>query len=226
MNRTLQAAENAHKQTTAELQRTRTALQAIRTTHQTEIKKLEKEKEKFIEKWSKLADSQLSNSRSGSSVGFRCANAEVVEASEAQLRGKGKGLLETSLEQAEQARNELLDENMRLKSVVVSAANELQRMLHGAQCLLTPGSLEEPPVMTMAAMFPFAPLTAPSDQLSTLMSGIKQCIERLAGPDAQLYTSNFAQRNDHAKEEEDRASSREIERLQNTIKNLRTDLGT
>ena len=42
--KSLQSSENAHKHTTAELQRTRTTLHALRTTHNTEIKKLEKER--------------------------------------------------------------------------------------------------------------------------------------------------------------------------------------
>lgn len=146
MNRTLQSSENSHKLTTAELQRTRTALQAIRATHQTEIKKLEKEKDRILERWSKLADAQLtggSSSRSAPPAGLHCANAEVVEASEVQLRGKGKGLLEASLEQAEQARGELHDENLRLKGIILSAANELQRIIYAARCRASAEPQEE-----------------------------------------------------------------------------------
>ncbi len=46
----LQSCENAHKHTTAELQRTRSTLHALRATHQTEIKKIEKEKERMVER--------------------------------------------------------------------------------------------------------------------------------------------------------------------------------
>lgn len=145
VNKTLQSTENAQKHTTVELQRTRTALQAIRATHQAEIKKLEKEKDRILEKWSKLADAQLTggSSRSAPAAGFHCANAEVVEASEVQLRGIGQGLFEAALEQADQTRNEFLDENHRLKSMILSAANELQRILHTAQCYSKPELVEE-----------------------------------------------------------------------------------
>lgn len=140
-NRTLQTAENAHKQTCAELQRTRSAIQSIRATHQAEIKKLEKEKERVMERWSKLADTALAGSGSGragtSAVGFKCANLQVVEASDVQLRGKGSGFLEVSLEQAEEARNQLFNENIRLRSTIASAANELQMISHLSQCIIS-----------------------------------------------------------------------------------------
>jgi chromosome segregation ATPase len=136
VNRTLQSTENAHKQTTQELQRTRTALQAIRTTHQTEIKKLEQEKDKILARWTKLIDSQSGNiNKSDASAKYHCANFEVVEASDVQLRGRGSDLMEAALDQAERARHDLLDENERLKGIITSTANELQRTYYIAQCL-------------------------------------------------------------------------------------------
>ncbi len=137
--RTLQSTEAAHKHTTAELQRTRTALQAIRATHATELKKLDKEKERALDRWNKLTDSQL---KLGGSR-FTCSNLEVIEASDVQLRGKGKGFLEVSAEQAEQARNELFNENGRLRGTILSAANEMQRLLHNARCLAASETREE-----------------------------------------------------------------------------------
>lgn len=124
--RSLHSAEAAHKHTTAELQRTRTALQALRIAHQTEIKKLEKEKDRMAERWSKLADSQL---KAGSlSSGLTCANAIVVEASDMQLRGVGRNFLEDAAEQAEQAREALFEQNRRLRGLILTTANELQSM--------------------------------------------------------------------------------------------------
>lgn len=139
--RALQTTENAQKQTTIELQRTRTALQAIRSTHATEIKKLEKEKERALERWSKLADQQIK--LGSASSGLRFANAEVVEASDVQLRGKGKGFLEVAAEQAQEARDALFNENRRLKGLLLSAANEIQRLLHSTRSLATTESQEE-----------------------------------------------------------------------------------
>ena len=57
-----------------------------------------------------------------------------MEASEVQLRGKGTDLLEAALEQAARARHDLLEENDRLKGIIVSTANELQRTVYAAEC--------------------------------------------------------------------------------------------
>ncbi|KAI0701494.1 Afadin and alpha-actinin-binding-domain-containing protein [Cytidiella melzeri] len=225
-NRTLQSTENAHKQTTVELQRTRTALQAIRTTHQAEIKKLEKEKDKIMERWNKLADTQLGGNlnRSGPSVGFRCANAEVVEASEVQLRGKGPGLLETALEQAERSRHDLADENERLKGVIMSTANELQRTLYDARCVTSSEPQEEAPILTSVDLFPFAPANAAWETISALINNIKQSFEPLAHPERLPGALLSAQKDEESKESEDRARTREIERLQAVIANLTSEL--
>lgn len=96
----------------------------------------------MLERWSKLADSQL---KLGATVpsSIKFANAQVVEASEVQLRGKGKGFLEEALEQAEQARNDLAGENRMLKGLVISAGNELQKIMHSTKGLVSVESLEE-----------------------------------------------------------------------------------
>lgn len=141
MARSLQSTETAHKHTVAELQRTRTSMQALRTAHQTEIKKIEKEKERMTEKWSKIADAQLKLGATTS--GLRCANSEVVDAPDVQIRGKGKGFLEVALEQAEQARKELFEQNARLRGLILSAANEMQSVLHNARnCTSSEGQEE------------------------------------------------------------------------------------
>lgn len=132
MDRKRQSAETAHKHTTAELQRTRGLLQALRTAHQNEIKKKEKDMEKFVEKWQRLADAQakLMNTPSG----MYCANSAVVEGTE--IIGKGQGFLEIALEQAERARSELSTENLELKRLVLTAVNETQTVLSDAKRIL------------------------------------------------------------------------------------------
>jgi len=138
--KTLQTSENAHKQTTAELQRTRICLQGVRATHQAEIKKKEKEVNRVMEKWQKLADAQAK--LSGVPSGMRCANVAVVEGTE--VLGKGQGFLEIALDQAEKARAQLGDENLLLRKLVLKAVNEIQSILHQARSLLPSESTTEP----------------------------------------------------------------------------------
>jgi hypothetical protein len=137
--KTLQTSENAHKQTAAELQRTRISLQGVRATHQAEIKKKEKEVDRVMEKWQKLADAQAK--LSGVPSGMRCANVAVVEGTE--VLGKGQGFLEIALDQAEKARAQLGDENLFLRKLVLKAVNEIQSILHQARSLLPSESTAE-----------------------------------------------------------------------------------
>lgn len=82
----------------------------------------------MVERWSKLSDNQL---KAGTlPAGLTCANLHIVEASDVQLRGKGQGFLEVALEQAETARKELFEQNRKLRGILLSAANELQHVLH------------------------------------------------------------------------------------------------
>jgi len=133
----LQAAENTQKQTAAELQRTKTLLQGVRATYQTEIKKKEKDIERVLDKWQKIADSQTKLGATQS--GMRCANVAVVDG--AQVVGKGLGFLDIALEQAEQARNHLSDENLMLRKLVLNAINELQSLDHKARSMVPGGSI-------------------------------------------------------------------------------------
>ncbi|PSR73506.1 hypothetical protein PHLCEN_2v10647 [Hermanssonia centrifuga] len=218
--RTLQSTEAAHKHTTAELQRTRTALQAIRATHATELKKLDKEKERALDRWNKLADSQL---KLGGSK-FTCSNLEVVEASDVQLRGKGKGFLEVSAEQAEQARNELFNENRRLRGTILSAANEMQRLLHNARCLAASETREEPPLISTVTLFPISPPDAASGKVKSLLDGIKEAIGRLAQPDANPSCSTVGSSSQPALNTDKDKGRQELEILQGVIDTLRKEL--
>ena len=140
-NRAQTQAEAAHKQTTGDLQRARTALQALRATHVAEIKKREKEIEAIRERWSKLADAQLRISSLPSGMVFlgAPANASVlVEGNVSMGAGVGvgggskKGVVEGALEEAEKARAVLKEENLELKGLVVDAANAVRKILHKA----------------------------------------------------------------------------------------------
>ena len=88
----------------------------------------------MAEKWNKLADTQL---RLGSNCpsGIRFSNMQVVEASDVQMRGDGKGLLDLALEEAEHSRDAFASENRVLRGLILTAANSLQRTLHSTKNL-------------------------------------------------------------------------------------------
>ena len=136
--RTLQAVENAHKQTAADLQRTKTLLQGVRATFQIEIKKKEKEIERVLDKWQKIADSQ--SKLSATQSGMRCANVAVVDGAHV---GKGLGFLDVALEQSEQARTHLGDENLMLRKLILKTVNELQSLQFKARNMLPCDSVLE-----------------------------------------------------------------------------------
>lgn len=127
----LQASENAHKHTSAELTRTRTAMQGVRATHQSELKKKEKEIERTLERWQKISDSQYKIA--GTHSGLQCANVAAIEG---QDIGRGHGFLDVALEQSEQARAQLEDEILYLKKLVVRTTNTIQTMLYQARCTI------------------------------------------------------------------------------------------
>jgi hypothetical protein len=131
-SRTLQNTVSAHKHTTADLQRTRMSLQALRATHASELRKRDKESERVLERWAKLSDGQLRLSTSASSgltfAGARCANAIVGGGS--SILGRGKGYLEVALQEAEKGRVELAEENSRLRRMLLRAVNEAQGIVH------------------------------------------------------------------------------------------------
>ncbi|OJA18318.1 hypothetical protein AZE42_02805 [Rhizopogon vesiculosus] len=213
----LTASESAHKQTSTELQRTRSSLIALRATHSAELKKREKDIERIIEKWSKLSEIQTKLSTSSSGLTFRCGNADVGSRSE--TLGKGKGYLEIALEQAESARASLTDETMALQRLAVSVANRLQSVLHELRNLISPCD-EEPAVITHSVLFPFTPPNAASDKVSVLFSSVHNAIEdiskrllehpQIIAPTAPDYTKA--------------SDSLERQRLQGIIDELRSEL--
>ncbi|KAI0352101.1 hypothetical protein OH77DRAFT_1460841 [Trametes cingulata] len=220
----LQASENAHKHTTAELQRTRTTLHALRATHQTEIKKLEKEKERMVERWSKLSDAQL---RVASlPAGPTCANLEVVEASDVQLRGKGQGFLDVALEQAESARKELYEQNRKLRGLLLSAANELQSVLHAARTAGENEYIEEPAPLTQSTLFPYPPTEAASETFSSMFQSLRETVSRQADKTSTPGSSTRKLQTSPPVSETDTKAkdNAEIERLQAVIEKLRAEL--
>lgn len=131
--RALQSSEANHKQTTADLQRARSSVQGLRTTHVMELRKKEKEIERMVEKWIKLADAQQKFSAASTGISFYGANAEVVSGSEDV--GKGNSYLEVALEHAEAARAELFADSTRLRRLTVMSANRIQSLIHSMRLM-------------------------------------------------------------------------------------------
>ena len=116
-------AENTEKKfkvLTQENQRLRTTLQSVRLGAQNEVKRFEKEKDKLLERLSKIADSKQTTAQ------FNCSNL-YVSATESYFE---KGYLDIALEDAESARVNLVEENDVLKKLVVDCANGAQGLLH------------------------------------------------------------------------------------------------
>ncbi|KAM5541484.1 hypothetical protein V8D89_005038, partial [Ganoderma adspersum] len=225
--KSLQSSETGHKHTTAELQRTRTTLQSLRATHQTEIKKLEKEKERMVERWTKLSDSQL---KVGSlPAGLTCANLAVVEASDVQLRGKGQGFLDVALEQAESARKELLEQNRRLRGLLLNTVNGLQSVLYGARTAGDADAAPKPEPISFNALFQNQPAEAAGETFNNLFASLRETLSRKAESSSMSCscssskesTSHSAQARTPSAKVQDSA---EVERLQAVIGKLRADL--
>jgi len=121
----------------AELQRTRTSLQYLRSTTQNELKRKDKEVERIIERWNKVSETQAKLSTAPS--GLRCAN--YVTGNEVLARGKG--FMEEALEEAEQARGELVRENEGFRAVLLGTANILQGMVYTVKGLTTETHIQE-----------------------------------------------------------------------------------
>ncbi|KAH0836788.1 Afadin and alpha-actinin-binding-domain-containing protein [Lanmaoa asiatica] len=192
--RSLQSSESSHKQTTAELQRTRTSLQALRATHAAELKKKEKEIERMVDKWTKLVDSQAKSSAASSGMVIRGGNAEVASGMESL--GKGKGFLQVALEHAESSRTELFDETTRLRRLILPAPFDHD------------------------ALFPLTPIYAADDKILSLFASANDAISILSKhlsdrPNAtQVATSG----------QPIEADSEECKRLQAVIEKLQIEL--
>ncbi|KAH9945758.1 Afadin and alpha-actinin-binding-domain-containing protein [Amylocystis lapponica] len=217
VTRSLHSAEAAHKHTTAELQRTRTSLQAIRTAHHTEFKKLEKEKERMSERWNRLADTQL---KAGGLVsGLTCANAVVVDTLDVQPRGVGHNFLEDALEQAERAREALFEQNRRFRGVILSAANELQSLRGKA---VAEGQNEMAP-LTLTTLFPMSPADTAGEKIAALITSVREAISQLA-ESAAVAGSGSTMSSTAAPSGGKETSVAEVDRLQKVVETLRAEL--
>ncbi|KAJ7251347.1 Afadin and alpha-actinin-binding-domain-containing protein [Mycena rebaudengoi] len=204
--RSLQTSESAHKHTLAELQRARTAFQTVRATHQSELKKKEKEVERVMDKWAKLADMQAK--LSAASSGMRCANIAVLDGTE--VLGKGPGLAELALEQAEDARQRFAQDNAKLRGLLLAAVNEAQAILHQAR---KSDREDEPTPFTLSTLFPMGSQDAANEKLASLLATLREAATRPATPQqvTPLPPTNVV-------------PDGELARLQGIIDGLRTEI--
>ena len=200
----------------------------------------------MVERWTKLSDSQL---KVGSlPAGLTCANLAVVEASDVQLRGKGQGFLDVALEQAESARKELLEQNRRLKGLLLTTVNGLQSVLYGVR---TAGDADaapevrpsdsgntnatltayQPEPISFNALFQNQPAEAAGETFNNLFASLRETLSRNAESRSMSCSCSSSKeptphstqaRTPPAKVQD----SADIERLQAVIDKLRADLGT
>ncbi|KAH9074908.1 Afadin and alpha-actinin-binding-domain-containing protein [Lactarius deliciosus] len=230
--RTQQQAEAAHKQTTTDLQRARSSLQALRATHVAELKKRDKEIEAMRERWSKLSDSQLKIGTlpSGMTV-VQPANARVLALDDSMSTAeRGKGLVENALEEAESACTRLRDENAELRGLVVDSANAVRRILHKA-VTADPDDHESPPPLATNDLFLLGSPDAAFERLSKLLTALQDALTTLKTSSTPMTLAShlkpqisLADLEKKVAESDAKAHKWEIEELQNTIAGLRDEL--
>ncbi|KAH9166685.1 Afadin and alpha-actinin-binding-domain-containing protein [Lactarius sanguifluus] len=230
--RAQQQAEAAHKQTTTDLQRARSSLQALRATHVAELKKRDKETETMRERWSKLSDSQLKIGTlpSGMTV-VQPANARVLALDDSMSTAeRGKGPVEDALEEAESACTRLRDENAELKGLVVDSANAVRRILHKA-VTADPDDHEFPPPLATNDLFLLGSPDAAFERLSKLLTALQDALTALKTSATPMSSAShlkpqisLADLEKKVAESDAKAHKWEIEELQNTIAGLRDEL--
>ena len=205
-------------------------MQSLRQTHVAEIKRKEKEIEKILDRWQKISDAQTKLGSSTSGIKFLSTPANPVYNDD--LGRRGPDLLEDALEAAEMSRRELSEENTSLKNVVLSTANELARILRA--CRVRATGIEEGEVapFKQSEFFELAAPENAGEKMGELIGQFRQTIvgygvsydsESTTPLDPPPNTSDQAVRRPEIVDPH--GQSKEVQRLQNTIVDLRRQLG-
>lgn len=117
--------------------------------------------------------------------------------------------MEVALEQADEARARLDADNLRLRRMVTSAVNEMQRVL----ARMRGEDEDEVDPCTMSSLFPLHPKTAATDKLSSLFTSLRDGIANQQ-PQVEPTTSTPLQPPDE-----------DISQLNAIIEQLRSELG-
>lgn len=208
-------------------------MQSLRQTHVAEIKRKEKEVEKMLDRWQKLSDTQakLGSSSSGMKFNLTLANPTSSLRDDGPIR-RGPDLLEDALEAAEISRKELSEEITSLKNVVLSTANELARILRACRMRATGIQEEEVPPFEQSEFFALSAPENASERMGELLGQFRQTIigygvnyepESTTPMEAPPKSNEQVGRKSEAME--NHSHGKEVQRLQNTIVDLRRQLG-
>ncbi|KAF8628716.1 hypothetical protein AX17_005938 [Amanita inopinata Kibby_2008] len=186
-NKSMQAAEAAHKMTSAELQRIKSSLQTARALHQAELRKKEGEIERLIGKKSKGRNAHGRN------------NEDDMEP--------------TASGQAEYIRGQLSTENIKLKKLVLRTVNQLHALMYKIQ---NPGSVHEPTPLKMNKVLPLHLPESAEQKVTSMLNSFEDTIAALSQQEHGLvFKSNSSQEAEIARLQEVISSfPDEIERLQ------------
>lgn len=215
------------------MQRTKSAMQSLRQTHIAEIKRKEKEIEKILDRWQKISDSQSKLGASSSGIKYNSTLANPTSG----LRGddsarRGPDLLEDALEAAEISRKELSEENTSLKGVVLSTANELARILRACRVHATGIEEEEVAPFKQSEFFELAAPENAGEKMGELIGKFRQTVVGYGvnydfGSTTPLDPPGSTNDQGARRSEgvDQHGQSKELQRLQNTIVDLRRQLG-
>ncbi|KAG9025582.1 hypothetical protein FRB95_009979 [Tulasnella sp. JGI-2019a] len=227
-SKSLIAEQTAHKQTATTLQRAQSALQYNRATAQNEIKKKEKEVEKYVDRWQKLSNEQARLGSVGS--GMACANLAVLEGGDGP---KDDSLMEQAMAELEANKSRLLSENDALRDVVLSAARGLQNVVHSSDAVMK----DPPPLLTADQLFSAGDGNAASfydaaaqalnahHKLRDLMSSVRTKVETLQMRDAEYQQIKDSERSREEWVKERDEMILELRRTKEEAERLAEELG-
>jgi len=231
LRRELQTKEDERKQTATDLKRTLSSMQTLKATHQAELKKREKEYERMADKVSRIADAQAKLTTGRSGLAF--ANGAVSDG--LTFIGKGKGVVEAALEQAEDARKLLAGENVELKGLLVGAVNEAQSMLYDTQKAVDPSDMDAEVSKLLDLFLHYLMLLKPSpftvpDLFPPMSQGIANVALISAVGSLRRYMKKLSRGklsvNADIDGDSDVAREEDLERMRGMIDDLRSNMET
>ncbi|KAG6814465.1 hypothetical protein H0H87_008560, partial [Tephrocybe sp. NHM501043] len=128
--------------------------------------------------------------------------------------GNRTSFLELALEEAEKARNQLSEDNLFVRKLVVTAVNEVQSALHQVRPETSENAVEPIP-FTLTSLFPLHPAGSAGDKVNIILNNLKDTLTALSHQPA------IATPTPHV---ETSLSEGEIQRLQGVIAALQDEI--